>query len=232
MAEKEFIAQIAPIIKKYAKEYGYWVISPIIAQACIESGYGKSTLSSKYHNYFGLKCGSGWKGASVNMKTNEEYSPGTLTAIRDNFRAYPDMDAGVRGYFDFIQYPRYKNVRQATTAKQYLEAIKAAGYATSSTYVNTCMRVVNQYDLTKYDGETITEHIVMPTIKKVAYAGQVTASGLNVRTGPSTHYDIMQVKDQNVILPRGICVAFEAECEGWGKLAGVDGWCSLQYIQH
>lgn len=226
MAEKEFIAQIAPIVQKYCREYGYWVPSAIIAQACIESGYGKSTLSAKYHNYFGLKCGSGWTGKSVNMKTNEEYTPGTLTAIRDNFRVYDNMDAGVKGYFDFIQYPRYSNLKAATEPKQYLEYIKADGYATATTYVNTCMRVVLQYNLTMYDG------VKQPEVKAVNYAAQVTASALNVRTGPSSNYKVLEINSQKILLPKGICVAIDAECEGFAKLAGVDGWVSMSYLKH
>lgn len=103
MTDKEFIEQIAPIIQKYAKAYGYKVVSAVIAQACIESGFGRSTLSAKYHNYFGLKCGSGWLGPSVNMNTKEEYTPGTLTSIRDFFRVYSSMEDGVKGYYEFIQ---------------------------------------------------------------------------------------------------------------------------------
>lgn len=150
---KEFIEKIAPIIQKYAKKYGYKVCSPIIAQACLESAYGTSSLAYKYHNYFGLKCGSYWKGKSVNLQTKEEYTAGTLTTIRDNFRAYDSMDAGVKGYFEFISTTRYKNLKTATTPKQYLELIKADGYATSSTYVNNNMSLVSNYNLTKYDKE-------------------------------------------------------------------------------
>lgn len=224
MTDREFIEQIAPLVQKYAKAYGYKVASPAIAQACIESGFGRSALSAKYHNYFGLKCGSGWVGPSVNMATKEEYQPGTLTSIRDYFRVYASMEDGVKGYFEFIQYPIYKNVRQATTPKQYLEAIKAAGYATASGYVTTCMRVVNQYDLTKYDTEE--------AVRTVSYAGQVIASALRVRKGPGASYDMLNVGGANFLLPKGICVAFDAETNGWAKLAGVDGWCSLDYIQH
>lgn len=148
---KEFIEKIAPIIQKYAKKYGYKVCSPIIAQACLESAYGTSSLAYKYHNYFGLKCGSQWKGKSVNLQTKEEYTAGTLTTIRDNFRVYDSMDAGVKGYFDFISTTRYKNLKTATTPKQYLELIKADGYATSSTYVNNNMSLVSKYNLTKFD---------------------------------------------------------------------------------
>lgn len=148
---KQFIKEIAPIIQRYAKQYGYKVASPIIAQACIESAFGTSSLGFRYHNYFGMKCGSSWKGKSVNLATKEEYKPGTLTSIKANFRAYDSMDEGVNGYFVFISSKRYSNLKEATTPKEYLEMIKADGYATSSAYVNTNMSCINKYDLTKYD---------------------------------------------------------------------------------
>ena len=148
---KQFIKEIAPIIQRYAKQYGYKVASPIIAQACIESAFGTSSLGFRYHNYFGMKCGSSWKGKSVNLDTKEEYKAGILTGIKANFRAYDSMDEGVNGYFVFISSKRYSNLKEATTPKEYLEMIKADGYATSSTYVNTNMSCINKYDLTKYD---------------------------------------------------------------------------------
>ena len=167
---KQFIETIAPIIQEEAKARGYKVCSPIIAQACIESGYNTSLLSMRYHNYFGLKCGSAWKGPSVNMATKEEYTPGQLTSIRDNFRTYPDMISGVKGYFDFISTNRYANLKGANTALEYLELIKKDGYATSSSYVNTCMNVVNRYNLEVYDGAPATNTFPIPqrTLKRGA----------------------------------------------------------------
>ena len=148
---KAFINEIAYIIQEEAKARGYKVCSPIIAQACIESAFGTSSLGYRWHNYFGMKCGSSWKGKSVNLSTKEEYVPGQLSTIRDNFRVYDSMEEGVKGYFDFISTKRYANLKGATTAQEYLELIKKDGYATSSSYVNTCMGVVNRYDLTKFD---------------------------------------------------------------------------------
>lgn len=157
-----FIDQIAPIIQKYANQYGYKVCSAIIAQACLESAYGKSGLA-KYHNYFGLKCGSSWKGKSVNMKTKEEYTVGNLTTIRDNFRAYDSMEEGVKGYFEFISTKRYANLKTAKTPLQYLTLIKHDGYATSSTYVRNNMNVVVKYNLAQYDDEPSAETYEEPT---------------------------------------------------------------------
>lgn len=152
---KQFIQIIAPIIQEEAKKRGYQVCSPVIAQACIESAFGTSMLGSKWHNYFGMKCGSAWKGKSINLKTKEEYTVGTLTTIRDNFRVYDSMEDGVKGYFDFISTKRYANLKSASTPKEYLELIKKDGYATSSSYVNTNMSCITKYDLDKYDWNNI-----------------------------------------------------------------------------
>lgn len=150
-AEQEsFINEIAPLIQREGKARGYTIVSTVIAQACIESRWGLSGLA-KYHNYFGLKCGSKWKSAFVTMNTKEEYTQGQLTTIRDNFRVYNNMSDGVKGYYDFISSTRYANLKLASTPRQYAEYLKSDGYATSSTYVNTLVNTVNAHDLARFD---------------------------------------------------------------------------------
>lgn len=151
MNNNEFIEEIAKYVKKYAPQYGINVYSPIIAQAIVESGWGHSRLASKYNNYFGLKCGSKWRGKSVNLRTKEEYTLGQVTQIRDNFRVFDSMSKGVKGYFDFINTKRYKNLKGITTPLKYLDTIKNDGYATSVMYVYNVMRVIQENNLTKYD---------------------------------------------------------------------------------
>ena len=151
MNNNEFIEQIADCVEKYAYVYGIEVHSPIIAQAILESGWGKSSLASKYHNYFGLKCGGAWKGKSVNMATKEEFKVGTLTNIRDNFRVFDSMEDGVKGYFDFINYNRYANLKGVKDPEEYCRRIKADGYATSSTYVDNLLRIIRDNNLTRFD---------------------------------------------------------------------------------
>lgn len=153
VTKQEFISAVAGYVQKYAAQYGILVHSPVIAQAILESGWGQSSLAAVYHNYFGLKCGSKWTGPSVNLATKEEYQPGQLTAIRDNFRVYASMEEGVKGYFEFIQLARYENLKGITDPLRYLETIKADGYATSSTYVQNLMNIIEQYNLTEYDNE-------------------------------------------------------------------------------
>lgn len=148
-----FIREIGPMIRTEAIARGYLVASPIIAQATVESFKGQtlSRLALDYCNYFGLKTGSSWRGGVVNLKTGEEYQTGTITMITAGFRTYSDMLQGVRGYFEFISTKRYKNLKTASTPMEYLQRIKADGYATSSTYVQTNMKRISLYNLTDYD---------------------------------------------------------------------------------
>lgn len=155
-AQQTFIQQIANLVNTYRKKYCISVASPIIAQAILESNWGKSKLSAKYFNFFGLKCGSHWKGKSVNMSTKEEYSPGTLTSIKDNFRVFDSMEDGIIGYFEFIKTPRYSNLKNVTDPYQYLKNIKADGYATSSKYVENLWNLIKTYNLTIYDDVVVT----------------------------------------------------------------------------
>lgn len=154
-----FIKLIAPLIQKQCILRGYMFPSAIIAQACLESNYGESRLSKEYHNYFGIKAGAAWRGRRVNFKTMEEYKPGTLTQINDDFRAYDDIKTGVCGYFEFLEKnSRYSGLKSATSPRDYLERIKAAGYATSKQYVSNIDTLRELMKLDKYDyrGELLT----------------------------------------------------------------------------
>ena len=150
---QSFINSIAPLVVKYAKQYGYHIASTIIAQACCESAYG--TSPSGNHNYFGMKCGGAWKGKSVNLKTKEEYQPGVLTNISDNFRVYDSFEEGVKGYFDFIAWSHYADLKKCYDYKSYAQTLKNKGYATSSTYVSTLCSIVEKWNLTQYDWEKV-----------------------------------------------------------------------------
>ena len=153
LEQQNFINSIYEALRKYAPSYDIKCYSAIIGQAILESGWGNSKLASNFHNYFGLKCGSSWKGKSVNMKTFEEFKAGTLTQISDNFRVFDNLDSGVKGYLDFINTKRYSNLKNVSSPKEYLQNIKNDGYATSSKYVDSVMKIVTSYNLTSYDSK-------------------------------------------------------------------------------
>ena len=155
MTNQEFIETIAPIMVKYAKQYGYKIVSAAIAQACLESGYGTSP-KAKHHNYFGLKyrknrvtCNQGY----FEDGGSEQNSDGTYTPLPSDTAWYnfPTMEAGCEGYYQFINIAPYAKVKTATTPIQYLQEIKNAHYATSINYVANVNAVVVKWGLNKYD---------------------------------------------------------------------------------
>lgn len=174
MSKEKFMREVAPVIVRVATEKGYKYPSAIIAQAICESNWGDSKLSRDYFNFFGMKCGSSWKGKYTDMRTKEEYKKGTLTSISAKFRAYDSIEEGIRGYFDFISMKRYANLKNATSARDYIEKLKADGYATSSVYVGTVYSIWQVNNLGVYDTgkpakpqddleqafETIARHVV------------------------------------------------------------------------
>lgn len=153
--QSEFITKIAPIIKRYAQQYGFTCCSGIIAQACLESAWGTSDKAAR-HNYFGLKyrngrvsCHSGYFKAG----SKEEYTKGQLTNIVGSWYKFDSIEAGVQGYFQFITngpYPVHL-LKAADNPRAYLSLLKNAGYATDSNYVESNMRAVDQYNLTCFD---------------------------------------------------------------------------------
>lgn len=153
--QTEFINKIAPIVQKYAGQYGFKCCSGIIAQACLESAWGSSDKAA-HHNYFGLKYRNGRVSCHIGYfkaGSKEEYVKGQITKIEGTWYAFASMDDGVKGYFQFITNGPYPHalLKSADNPRSYLSLLKNAGYATSSNYVENNMRVVNQYDLIKYD---------------------------------------------------------------------------------
>ena len=153
MTHQEFIDAIAGYVKKYAPQFGIKVCSPIIAQACLESGYGTS-YKAQFHNYFGLKyrpnrvtCNNGYfKDGGSEQETDGSYTP-----IETDWYSFENMDMGVLGYFQFINTTNYASLKGVTDPYQYLVNIKACNYATSKDYVKNVWNVVQSNGLTKYD---------------------------------------------------------------------------------
>ncbi len=212
---KAFISRIAPLMQAEAKKRGYKIVSTAIAQSVIEGAAGTSLLARQYHNHWGLKCGKSWRGDSVNLKTKEEYKVGTLTTIKDNFRAYRNDAEGVKGYYDFINTSRYANLKTASTPEEYARMLKADGYATSSTYVNTLMSTVAKYDLRKYDSGEIIMEKLYPVLKKGSRGEEVKAWQMLLKEngypllvdgvfGNMTMEAVMDWQDKHGLRPDGI----------------------------
>jgi len=158
-----FIEEFAGYVQKHAPDYEIKVHSPIIAQAILESAKGISDKVMKVrsdgtvewrHNYLGLKWRNNRCAISneyFEEKTSEQNPDGSYRQIVDRFCKFNSMEDCVIGYFQWTNIARYSNLKGVTDPRTYLENIKADGYATSIDYVENLMRVIESYNLTKYD---------------------------------------------------------------------------------
>ena len=154
MTKQEFIEKIAAAVIKIAPEYGIRVFSPVIAQACLESGFGTSELATNANNFFGLKHRDGRCPSSVGIYHkvgSEQNADGSYTSSAMQWEKFNTLEDGVRGYFEFINVSRYSNLKGITDAYKYLETIKADGYATSLKYVENVYNTLTSNNLQKYD---------------------------------------------------------------------------------
>jgi len=127
--------------------------SLMIAQACLESNFGKSKLASLHHNYFGIKAGTSWKGGTVNYQTKEYVNQKPIT-IKQTFRSYPNLLAGFADRVRFLQVnKRYaKNgVFNSSTPEEQAQCFLKAGYATDPAYPQKLISIIQKYNLKQYD---------------------------------------------------------------------------------
>ena len=136
--------------KKIGQESGLYA-SVMLAQAALESSYGKSPSGD--YNYFGIKC---FNSNCKYLQTREVYG-GVSKVIRDGFQNFESKEAGWEGYAMFIwgkgAAVDYTGASKAKspTPQAAITAIKNAGYATDPNYIPMIMSIINTYDLTKYD---------------------------------------------------------------------------------
>jgi N-acetylmuramoyl-L-alanine amidase len=127
-----------------------------IAQAILESGWGRSALAVKANALFGIKATSAWRGRVFNADTQECYDGVNLTTVNAAFRAYASWEDSIADHSAFLAAnARYAAVVGERDYKQACRAIRAAGYATDPGYADKLMRVIEQYKLFEFDAGAI-----------------------------------------------------------------------------
>lgn len=193
MNKKEFIENVASLVIAENEYRGNPLFSSVvIAQACLETGYGKSSLMIKANAIFGIKATKTWKGKVYNSKTKECYDGVTNVTIDACFRAYNNLHDSISDYFDLIcKSSRYRKALVAETPKECIEAIKEGGYATDPKYVDSIMKIIDSNKLTKYDRQEKPKEKESYKVGGV-YTLQVN---LNVRYGAGTTYRIKKYSE-------------------------------------
>jgi len=131
-----------------AKQAGNVFPEAVAAQASLESGHGKSELTTQYNNPLGIKVNrpSEIKQGQQSVRMNtQEFEKGKEITAKEPFRVYESLADSFIGYRNKVAAPRYNSIRQAKNADEYLIAIQNSGYATDPKYAEKTINIKNRY---------------------------------------------------------------------------------------
>ena len=154
MTRSQYIEKYAETAVREMKATGI-PASITLAQGCLESGNGNSTLATKANNHFGIKC-HGWKGKSIKH---------TDDAPDECFRSYASADESFRDHSDFLRYhDRYAFLfdLEPTDYKGWAYGLQKAGYATAQTYAASLIRIIEENGLYRYDRLEVQDQQALP----------------------------------------------------------------------
>lgn len=169
-----------------------------LAQGILESNAGRSYLARRANNHFGIKCGSTWNGKKVYREDDDYDSKGKL--IKSCFRGYRTVEACFVAHSEFLRDPkkhyRYGFLFQLnpTDYRRWAYGLKKAGYATSATYPEKLLDIIERYQLFQYDkmstidigtpGSEVIAGVIMQTndVKYTLATPQETVSEIAQRT--------------------------------------------------
>ena len=118
-------------------------VEGILAQAALESGWGRSAPSVG-NNVFGIKADTRWDGPTVSHNT-VEVRDGVAVRERASFRAYDSMAESFQDFVSFLRAnPRYQPVLDgAKDVASFAQGLQRAGYATDPEYASKIQRIAS-----------------------------------------------------------------------------------------
>ncbi len=154
MHRQEFINKL----KNHAiKGWHQYKILPslTIAQAILETGWGKSSLGN---NLFGIKADSRWAGKKQ-LATTNEYVNGEKITIQAWFRDYNTIYESLEDRYRFLQAKRYAKVVGEINYKTACMEIWKAGYATDPQYPAKLIQIIEQNNLQNIDRQAMSPNV-------------------------------------------------------------------------
>lgn len=162
--ESEFVEKVGSLYTADEKNHGIPACVSL-AQAILESGYGKTDLAQAGNNLHGMKCelsgntwsGSTWDGGSYYEKESPEVINGVTVQKKSKFRAYENVEASIADHSAYLlgamngSQKRYAGLQGETDHKKAIALIKSGGYATDPQYEAKLNDIISRYDLTRFN---------------------------------------------------------------------------------
>ncbi|GHS97919.1 N-acetylmuramoyl-L-alanine amidase [Bacteroidia bacterium] len=133
-----------------------------LSQGILESGAGKSKFVRDTHNHFGIKCHSDWKGDRVYRADD---------GPNDCFRSYKKAEESFEDHSQFLQRNRYASLFELDI-KDYVawaKGLQKCGYATDKAYANKLIKLIEDYELYRFDAKGKSKDTHFVTLKRTPY---------------------------------------------------------------
>lgn len=117
-------------------------VSITLAQGIIESNAGRSQLSRRHNNHFGIK----WRGFG-------KYAVYADDSPKDRFQVYKSAWHSYRAHSKLLAGNRYGHLCKLNRLqyRKWARGLKKCGYATEKRYAEILINVIEKYQLWKFD---------------------------------------------------------------------------------
>lgn len=140
-----YISQYASLAQKEMRKNKV-PASITLAQALLESNVGSSSLATKNHNHFGIKCFSrSCKKGHCSNFTDDSH--------KDFFRIFSSVEESFEAHSQLLKKDRYAALFRLSSSnyKAWAEGLSKAGYATDPHYAKKLIALIENLELYKYD---------------------------------------------------------------------------------
>jgi flagellum-specific peptidoglycan hydrolase FlgJ len=117
-------------------------VSITLAQGIIESNAGRSQLSRRHNNHFGIK----WRGVG-------KYAVYKDDTPKDRFQVYKSAWHSYRAHSKLLAGSRYGHLTKLHRLeyRKWAKGLKKCGYATAPKYAEILINVIRKYQLWRFD---------------------------------------------------------------------------------
>jgi len=135
-----------------------------MAQACLESGDGNSTMARESNNHFGIKCKGNWIGEKSFHDDDEK---------NECFRKYDRVEDSYIDHTNFLMsQQRYNSLFQlsSTDYTAWAKGLKKAGYATDPAYDRKVIEIIEENKLWQLDRKITFEEMAQLDMERMGTA--------------------------------------------------------------
>ena len=194
----------------YIDKYKDWAVEQMneyhipasitLAQGLLESNAGRSRLAREANNHFGIKVGGSWTGPYIVQSDD---------APNDRFRKYKSARESYVDHSKFLQGKRYQGLYRLgkTDYRAWARGLKAAGYATSPTYADALIRLIEMYNLNQFDTGKYRSQKTTAIKQASAVPGNDFFNRHVVYKGNKNYFIIVEVGDDMATISRNTGVS-------------------------